>query len=544
MARHIVFCLLLLFLNIQWVFGQDKLQPINFSEIIERSLFENPRPLVIKGREIIYDVKIRTLKENLIKKFGGSIIDEEGHLLIKRDLVISNCFVENDLDFSDFRFLRSLNMYFNTCHDIILNGVYQKVTISNNDSYVLRILYSTIQDVITIKKNTFRNVKLLNSTFNNHVNINDNQTQTDIRIFKNIFNPTTGFSCVLKSDSLFYGREFHHNIQIDINSTSDIRIEMSENIFNAEDALQRINIRGHINDLIIENNRFQSTLDLTGLAIDNRLVMVDNEFDGYISFNDLIFPEIFNLVRWDQIDEYKIIVLERLKASYQHVWTELVECNPQIMAMEDKEEKFVIPYFASNRLELSDDNAYEKMIYSYKALYNIYTNRGDLEAANASYAEMKEIQRRRLKHIYQTNGGFKNYFRWQLNLLLKVYTNHGTDPALAMVISVYVILVFGIIYFFFPSEWDVASKSQLLKNFREFVEKNEKGYFMPFLVVIKGFLVSMINALTLSLNSFITLGFGNIPTEGFARYACILEGFIGWFLLSIFTVAMINQVLA
>jgi hypothetical protein len=37
------------------------------------------------------------------------------------------------------------------------------------------------------------------------------------------------------------------------------------------------------------------------------------------------------------------------------------------------------------------------------------------------------------------------------------------------------------------------------------------------------------------------LGFGNIPTKGVARYICIIQGFIGWFLLSIFTVALINQ---
>jgi hypothetical protein len=53
----------------------------------------------------------------------------------------------------------------------------------------------------------------------------------------------------------------------------------------------------------------------------------------------------------------------------------------------------------------------------------------------------------------------------------------------------------------------------------------------------------LLNAITLSLNSFVTLGFGNIPTKGAARYVCIFQGFLGWFLLSIFTVALINQVL-
>ena len=58
-----------------------------------------------------------------------------------------------------------------------------------------------------------------------------------------------------------------------------------------------------------------------------------------------------------------------------------------------------------------------------------------------------------------------------------------------------------------------------------------------------GFGKSLVNAFTLSLNSFVTLGFGTIPTSGLARYVCILQGFLGWFLLSIFTASLINQVM-
>jgi len=127
---------------------------------------------------------------------------------------------------------------------------------------------------------------------------------------------------------------------------------------------------------------------------------------------------------------------------------------------------------------------------------------------------------------------------------MKFYTNHGTDPSLAILISFYIILIFAVFYFFFPSEWDTTSKGKLISNFKDFTQKNEKGYFKPFFAMIGGFIVSLINAITLSLNSFVTLGFGTIPTKGLARYVCIIQGFIGWFLLSIFTVALINQVLA
>jgi hypothetical protein len=156
---------------------------------------------------------------------------------------------------------------------------------------------------------------------------------------------------------------------------------------------------------------------------------------------------------------------------------------------------------------------------------------------------MKDLQVLRMEYLYESDPSFRSYFRWKLAQLLKFYVNHGTDPAKAMVISVWIIICFGIFFFFFPSDWDPTSKTTLVKNFREFIEKNERGYFKPFLILLGGFVLSLVNALTLSLNAFITLGFGNIPTRGVARYVCVIEGFLGWFLLSIFTVALINQVL-
>jgi len=56
-------------------------------------------------------------------------------------------------------------------------------------------------------------------------------------------------------------------------------------------------------------------------------------------------------------------------------------------------------------------------------------------------------------------------------------------------------------------------------------------------------LIRALNSITLSVNSFSTLGFGAIPVKGVSRYITILEGFLGWFLLSIFSVSLISQML-
>lgn len=55
--------------------------------------------------------------------------------------------------------------------------------------------------------------------------------------------------------------------------------------------------------------------------------------------------------------------------------------------------------------------------------------------------------------------------------------------------------------------------------------------------------IRALNAGALSLNAFVTLGYGEIQAKGVARYLAVLEGALGWFLLSIFSVSLISQIL-
>lgn len=56
-------------------------------------------------------------------------------------------------------------------------------------------------------------------------------------------------------------------------------------------------------------------------------------------------------------------------------------------------------------------------------------------------------------------------------------------------------------------------------------------------------IIKVLNALMLSINTFTTLGFGEIPIKGLPRYLAIIQGFIGWFMLTIFSVSLISQLL-
>jgi hypothetical protein len=69
------------------------------------------------------------------------------------------------------------------------------------------------------------------------------------------------------------------------------------------------------------------------------------------------------------------------------------------------------------------------------------------------------------------------------------------------------------------------------------------GGLILFTHLLVSLLMKVLNAVMLSVNSFTTLGFGEIPTRGIGRYAAIIEGFMGWFLLTLFSVSLITQLL-
>ncbi len=88
----------------------------------------------------------------------------------------------------------------------------------------------------------------------------------------------------------------------------------------------------------------------------------------------------------------------------------------------------------------------------------------------------------------------------------------------------------------FPDEWEtMGSTKKVIATIM---------YGAVFiLTVFWFFLIHVLDSVALSLNVFSTLGFGQIPIKGIVRYLTIVEGFIGWFLLSIFSVSLISQVI-
>ena len=274
----------------------------------------------------------------------------------------------------------------------------------------------------------------------------------------------------------------------------------------------------------------------------------------------------------------------------------------------------------------SDIYVFNALKGSYSKFHSMYRTQGDLESANAAYIQMKDMETGKYRYLYQQDADLQAWFNWRFNQFLKYFSAYGTHPVQSLIFSMWTILLFAALYFFFPSDWDKINRAFLIQQHRkimqyfsseqkleDFYTESHQAYFDSFeaykrelkdgkgelpgfilaigrplyllsvikhrflkfiyrrIEVLKGrwkdlrpkrkayvslvtvvslllyasYLIAVrsLNSITLSINVFSTLGFGAIPVKGVTRYITIVEGFIGWFLLSIFSVSLIGQML-
>jgi hypothetical protein len=284
------------------------------------------------------------------------------------------------------------------------------------------------------------------------------------------------------------------------------------------------------------------------------------------------------------------------------------------------------PYTNKTDTILSDVYLFNELNSSYRKFFSMYRTQGDIESANACYKQMKDMETGRYNYLYQQNPSINKWFNWRFNQFLKYFSEYGTSPVQSLIISMWTILIFAAVYFFFYSDCDGINRPFLIKQHRKIMqyfrseqrledfytqnyiedfetfadykkEMSESKPELPFFIIMLGkplylhsiikhkiftflyrrtevlqgrwinlkparkvfvaltvslslviyiiFLVFIraLNSTTLSINAFSTLGFGAIPVKGISRYITILEGFLGWFLLSIFSVSLISQML-
>ncbi len=355
----------------------------------------------------------------------------------------------------------------------------------------------------------------------------ENDLQDTFALWDNDVNLTTGCGIYSTNTRASISKNrFKAGEDIVVEIFNNKELTISGNSFDSA----RVSIiqRTTIAELKLEGNSFLGPFIMDHVTVKDRAVIINNNFDNGFAMSQTLLPELHANFDWDQLRGNKLFINVDGEIKFGDTAFDCFVC---------------IPYFGKSDEELARNDRFRELITVYTKLYRINKEDGDINSANGAYSELQDLYTRRYSYLYRVEGGLENWFKWRLNQLLEYYVVYGTAPARALVVSFYIILAFSIFYFFFPSEWDVTSKKLLLEQFKLALDKKHKQTARPLLKTIGLFALSFVNAFTLSLNSFVTLGFGTIPTTGLARYVCIVQGFIGWFLLSLFTVALINQVI-
>jgi len=534
-----------------FIYAQEPKNVISITDMFEMALSNSSDMLILNGLEIQGSIDHKYLED----KFNLQL-DSRNKLIINKHIFLKNCVLDalfrrivlKSLVLEDV-ILKSIEISLSTINRLRLenntgsNGAFyfsgldvDELRIQNCDltNSFLAIQNVNINKKLVLFNNNLDVVRFSDVIFNQNLDSIPKFQRYILKAIENYRDPDE--SEIEYAEWRNFGRKYYYSPILLIQGTHDLDFFRCK--FSSINISERFDIKVNANSLDINDCTFTNPTSIYS-NIANRLNISNNVFQKKVSLYRSSLPEFNKYIPYSQfkdglgvfadIDQGELRSGARCESCI--LYSGEFELKNITHKGEENEAKWIRQY-------------YDQLLYSYELIYQNSKSRGEIESANAAYVALKELELSRLKAYSDFYGGFNNYFRWKLSQLLKVYTNHGTNPATAIVVSMYVIIAFAIFYFFFPSEWDITSKSKLIKDFKDFTQKNDKGYMKPFFSLVLGFIISMINALTLSLNAFTTLGFGRIPTKGLAKYVCVIQGFIGWFLLSIFTVALINQVLA
>lgn len=330
---------------------------------------------------------------------------------------------------------------------------------------------------------------------------------------------------------------FTQNLLFNLSFDSDAPfLLLRGNEFKTNSPYDRVIINGLLQELYIDQNSFEAAVSLS-CTVEKKFILSWNEFNSFVDIINFVPPEVYNTLSFESLKGYKLV--SAYLESFDDTLLALGWSEEKIDAFNKAANFETVSYYqALTKEELNNMEGYKDLITSYYRLYDIFKGNGDIISANDIYIEMKEVESRFLRIQALEHWTFNHWFRWGLNRLLYYYTAHGTDPAKAIVASFFVILIFGFIYFLLAIRMPYDVKKDYFRRLGFFAHKNKKWIYR-----FRFWMVVFADSIALSINSYITLGFGKIPQYGFSKYLTILEGFIGWFLLSIFTVALINQVL-
>ena len=612
MLKHLTIFILLLISTVGIA------QEINYKTYSYTQLFE----LIKNENDSVFTLNNALVKYNLetdflfgVKQLGGPSNREET-LVIDKELLFDNVHFQNHI----FKGKDNNLGYFGNIH------FKKKVTLRNSVS--ISIIDCVFDDLLIlggsgefcettnfIEKNyriTDR-ISIENSKFKNgftlfyNCNFTGNTLKTNVNLTNNEFYPNRDDNISLSAVGHQFG--FYGIISNKFPDTSFVKIyNSSEGIFVYDNDFGESFVT-----LIYENN--------------------NNEGNFYIRENKFDRSVVLGL---PLLNQNHTLPLSQFKFGFTNDKT--YESYRLHLFEKTESDSLFMNYFSNNvRFSDSVQNDFNEKIYKIESIYetesgelgklqSYYKSKYNNNSANKIYVKLKDLETQRFDFEYHKNPSFKTFFTFKINQFLKVFSAYGTEPARAIIFSMYVIIFFALIYLFFPNSWDSLGKKRLMHRFEFFQkylrredgmhtlyledkqkeistyedfktnitqahlelpsffiswskplynasmfssrimarflkvtdvlqgkwqdlspkQKRWKNIQIGFLLTVGLFydlFIKILNALMLSINTFTTLGFGEIPIKGLPRYLAIIQGFIGWFMLTIFSVSLISQLL-
>ncbi|MFB6307097.1 MAG: hypothetical protein ABEH43_08955, partial [Flavobacteriales bacterium] len=209
---------------------------------------------------------------------------------------------------------------------------------------------------------------------------------------------------------------------------------------------------GEFDRMVLLGNSFKCDVYFSSATINKFMNVNKNYFGKNMFIGGFQPPPPHSMIfDFDQVKGYKLAVrtMSSLASDYDSL----------------------IPYKAMGNKQLADTIAanasfYDQLLRAYNYIYKSSKVRGDRESANACYIEKKHIETRKLRYEYDRNPTFRNFINYNLNRFLWVFARYGTSPTQAILISFYIILLFGVFYFFTHTKWDRIDRDFLLDRLR------------------------------------------------------------------------------
>ncbi len=454
---------------------------------------------------------------------------------------------------------------------------------------------------------TFKNNLLVEHTFSQIKGISFINNQFDNQL---VFKANIGWvnlnQCNFIADSLLFSKmdeeRTHYQLVASFIEVGEWKMDSCMFTSSGFNHVFAVDFEGTNMDKLSMFSNQMSSINFTDAGVEKALLIDSLEVRDYIGIQNFDFPQANTNIPWDNLKGQKLALFQTYLSDV------------------------IIPYQAKSEKELGQTLLYNDLVSMYKKFNKLYAERGDIQSANGSYVEIKEIETSRQEYIQKVNPSTSNYINLLLNRVLSYFSDYATNPGKSVRRALEWLLIFTVLYMLTFSEWDGMNSRYYIRQYKlfsaylsepgditDFYKSNEipeeemieglsrdylkkqkrvpkvvvlfgeplhylgkmRRVMMPRLIrffnfqkedwaslntkkrIWSGFIIGLVllsfvtyvlvvkffNGLMMSLNSFIVIGFGALPQKGLAMYICIIEGIIGWFLITIFTITLFSQVL-